>query len=215
MGQKGGRPPISTKVKGIIASKLVDAVDKDEKVTAGQILVSIPEEDKVSLRAIQYFIKKLKRIWENRSETQKALDEPWSLGVSAEYNIPPEATKDLLKIKKWCFVVGRKFTSREAQWAARLRGIVDWQDLLSMAAKYAIRERVSEVMGKAPSERDTTDLDIRLMDGFDIIPASFAMNSFPYEERRQYGEASYSSDVDGPASELVKRHLDLDKAQEE
>ena len=63
-----------------------------------------------------------------------------------EHRIPPEANADLLRIWKWCAVVGRKFTIREALWVARLRDMVDFEWLLQRAVEYAIREKACEVL---------------------------------------------------------------------
>ncbi|GEM_PF-5493504 len=83
------------------------------------------------------------------------LDNLWSLGVSADYQIPLEANGDLLKIWKWCMVVGRKFTIREAKWAARLRNVVKFENLLFLASMYAIHER----MRKDNQPLNTSKLD--------------------------------------------------------
>lgn len=90
------------------------------------------------------------------------LDAPWSLGASAQtqYGIPPDANGDLLKVWKWCIVVGRAFTIREAQWVARLRGSVPFENLLRVAAGYAIRERVCELLRKDPQETADIDWDV-------------------------------------------------------
>lgn len=74
---------------------------------------------------------------------QEDVDNPWSLGASASYNIPLEASNDLLKIWKWCIIAGRKFTIREAKWVARLRNIVRFESLLFFASMYAIQERMN------------------------------------------------------------------------
>lgn len=83
------------------------------------------------------------------------LDNPWSLGVSADYLIPVEANGDLLKIWKWCTIVGRKFTIREAKWAAKLRNVVRFENLLFFASMYAIHER----MHKENQQFNTSKLD--------------------------------------------------------
>lgn len=90
------------------------------------------------------------------------IEQPWCLGVSDEKGIPVGANPDLLKISLWCLAVGRRFTIREAQWVARLRGAVDFEHLLNRASNYAIRERVHEVLkGEFGKERfDTADLDL-------------------------------------------------------
>lgn len=83
------------------------------------------------------------------------LDNLWSLGVSSGHLIPLEANSDLLKIWKWCVIVGRKFTIREAKWAASLRNVVRFENLLFFASMYAIHER----MCKENQPFDTSKLD--------------------------------------------------------
>lgn len=72
------------------------------------------------------------------------VDSPWSLGASASHDIPAEASGDLLKIWKWCLIVGRPFTIREAKWVGRLRSTARPENLLFMASLYAIQERMSK-----------------------------------------------------------------------
>jgi len=88
-------------------------------------------------------------------------DTPWSLGLSATYQIPPEANQDLMKIWKWCTMVGMTFTIREAQWVARLRNLVPFPRLYSHAILYARRERACQFLGWE-SKIFTTDLDMHI-----------------------------------------------------
>lgn len=90
---------------------------------------------------------------------KKEVDRAWSLGESARQNIPTDANEDLLKIWKWCIIVGRTFTVREAWWAAQLRGIVPFEFLLPTAYAYSVRERACESL-KQPF--DTSDMDAEL-----------------------------------------------------
>lgn len=76
------------------------------------------------------------------SPKKETIDRTWSLGASAKYNIPSEASSDLLKIWKWCILVGREFTIREAKWVARLKNIVKSENLLFVAGMYALQERM-------------------------------------------------------------------------
>ncbi len=90
---------------------------------------------------------------------QEDIDGPWSLGASASYDIPAEASSDLLKIWKWSVMAGRNFTIREAKWAARLRSIVRFENLLFFASMYAIQER----MCKDNKKFNTSNLDAWLI----------------------------------------------------
>lgn len=52
------------------------------------------------------------------------LDTSWSLGVPAKYHIPLDSYGDLLKIKRWCSIVGIPFTVRQAKWGGILRDVI-------------------------------------------------------------------------------------------
>ena len=88
----------------------------------------------------------------------KSLEAPWSIAVSADFDIPLETNEVLMKIWKWCVVVGMTLTIREAQWVARLRGVTPDDLLYSLAVRYARREQVCQLLGR--EEIYTTDLDI-------------------------------------------------------
>ena len=105
-------------------------------------------------------------------------DEPWSLGISEQSRIPPEATATLLKIWRTCLFRGHKLTVREAKWVVRLQGIPTfpaplyeifhtkaWPDpegilmpLFYWAQHYSLRERVVEAL-HLTKERATPILD--------------------------------------------------------
>jgi len=102
---------------------------------------------------------------EKRPPEVKRLDEPWSLGASEQTGISPEATADLLDVWKYCLAIGHTFTIREAKWVARMRTAIQTSQnvyqyrgalLFGYANEYAIRERISEILG---SPMDTRDID--------------------------------------------------------
>lgn len=109
------------------------------------------------LRVVQQILTNARRGFAEEKES----DRPWSLGESATptHRIPPEANKELLYIWRWCIVVGRTFTVREAQWVARLRGVVPLNELHAIAFAYALREWASKALGMVT---DTADLDAEL-----------------------------------------------------
>ena len=86
-------------------------------------------------------------------------DKPWSLGVSVQHNMPPEASHDLMKIRRWCEVVGMTFTIREALWVCYLRGVVPFERLYYTAILYARREQICGVLGLAEAGKDTSGMD--------------------------------------------------------
>ena len=102
--------------------------------------------------------KQLTTVRKASASVSKSLEAPWSIAVSADYGIPLETNEVLMKIWKWCSVVGMTLTIREAQWVARLRGIATDDLLYSLAVRYAGREQVCQLLGR--EEIHTADLDI-------------------------------------------------------
>jgi len=90
------------------------------------------------------------------------VDQPWSLGLSHSFNIPCEANGDLLGIWKQSVLVGEPLSIREAQWAARLRGVRPLPKLPLIAGNYALRERVCKALR---IDMETKDLDAELAFG--------------------------------------------------
>lgn len=110
-------------------------------------------------------LKKIREKDEARSSESKELDRLWSVVALAYYDIPPEATADLLDVWKYCLAIGHTFTIREAKWVARIRTAIQTSQnvyryrgalLFGYANEYAIRERISEILG---SPMDTRDID--------------------------------------------------------
>ena len=102
--------------------------------------------------------KQLTTVRKASASVSKSLEAPWSIAVSADYGIPLETNEVLMKIWKWCAVVGMTLTIREAQWVARLRGVTTDDLLYSLAVSYARREHVCQLLGR--EEIYTADLDI-------------------------------------------------------
>jgi len=105
--------------------------------------------------------KQLTTVRKASASVSKNLEAPWSLGISADYGIPLETNEVLMKIWKWCAVVGMTLTIREAQWVARLRGIAPDDLLFLWAIRYARREQVCRLLGR--EEIYTADLDIDIV----------------------------------------------------
>ena len=107
-------------------------------------------------------------------------DDPWSLGVSPP-DIPPEATADLLAVKKLTYSEEELFTSftiRQAKWVARLRSALPDahpEFLLKWAMLYGVRERTAQER-KRPM--DTADLDAELS----FQPWKSALHAWEYDQ---------------------------------
>ena len=68
-------------------------------------------------------------------------DRPWYFNTDDK--IPHETMGTLLKLQRWCLIMGSPLTVREARWAARLvHSVQDSEYLLEIAWRYAMRERI-------------------------------------------------------------------------
>jgi len=124
----------------------------------------------------------IRMISEARNQQPSPLDQPWSIGTSARYEIPAEIIPLLVKLQK--LMAGkagalREITIREAKWASLLyqaaKPITDklfideegslWLFSLIVSA-YAQRERVSEQMSEQYPK--TSDLDKLYFDNEDL-----------------------------------------------
>ncbi len=146
----GLRPKTPEWVEQEIRAKYSEAKDEGTDLTAPQLRAYLKEVLKgkglvhlwPSLRKVQLVLTKARATYPTIIE--QGLDAEWSLAASKQHRIPPEADKDLLKIWRFCRIVGRRFTIREAIWASRLRGLVPFERLLSKSYLYARKERFSE-----------------------------------------------------------------------
>jgi hypothetical protein len=112
-------------------------------------------------------------ISEARNQQPSELDQPWNIGVCADYDIPPEIIPELFNLQKFKAShkkEGSLLTIREAQWVTRLypaaQSIVNklftdeygQQALFSIIVScYVQREKVSRQMDEPYP--NTTDLD--------------------------------------------------------
>jgi len=94
------------------------------------------------------------------------LENPWSLGMSEAFDIPDDATADLMALLKRSIVGDTTFTIRQAIWAARLRGTISetptkprLKELRYWAGAYAADERVAHALEQP---LDTRELDSSL-----------------------------------------------------
>ncbi len=86
-------------------------------------------------------------------------DDPWSISASVSNDIPADANGILIKLQRWCLIMGRPLTVREAKWAARLRTAVRSENLLEWAWRYALREMIADSL---QDRLVTDDLDREL-----------------------------------------------------
>ncbi|MBF8266153.1 MAG: hypothetical protein HW384_2017 [Dehalococcoidia bacterium] len=160
MGPRG--PKISDAIKREIA-----LLFKHGAMKAPKVLASLKQNHKndnncrlPGKRAIEIQLKAIKDAANRIKKEKLDPDCPWSLGVSQEAGIPPEATTELLRIWWWTVIVGYPLTVREARWLYRLRGLSPAGSELNDARLYGDREWVAEVMGKPIY---TSDLDAHIL----------------------------------------------------
>ncbi len=115
-----------------------------------------------------------KMISEARNQQPSELDEPWSIGACAQYDIPADIVPILMKIEKLRASQNKdgfgEITIREAQWVARLFPVAEplinrivnddesrpwWLSLI--VSSYVLREKLSEQMNEPYP--NTADLD--------------------------------------------------------
>jgi len=118
----------------------------------------------------------MRMISEARNKQPSELDQPWSIGACAQYNIPPDIIPVLIKIQQFRArsefkILQQELTIREARWFARLHPVVETltrkqfpydpearlRFLSLIVSCYVQRERVSELMNE--QYPDTSELD--------------------------------------------------------
>ncbi|MFC1902669.1 hypothetical protein ACFLX4_01185 [Chloroflexota bacterium] len=150
-------PKIPAHIRELIVRQAIEQLDKPRQLLATELRERIEHNAKIpSIPEINTIAKIISAA---RHKVPRNED-PWSVGASILHNIPDEANSDLIKIWKWCIVIGRTFNVREAKWAAKLRGAVPFSSLLYVAAYYALEEQVAEAFGKP---LDTTSLDLYML----------------------------------------------------
>jgi hypothetical protein len=124
-------------------------------------------------------------ISEARNKQPSELDQPWSIGANAQYNIPPDIIPVLIRLQRFRRTNQRKggwgeLTIREARWFARLYPVAEpignktliddngrlW--LLSLIVScYVQRERISEQMNE--QYPNTSELDRLFFANEDVL----------------------------------------------
>lgn len=109
------------------------------------------------LNTVQKELAKIRKRDAMRHPESKRIDERWSIGTLAEFNIPPEAIPKVFQIQQNRRDAEKPQTIREAMWAGRLHMLIEDIGKLSLvAASYALRERVCE-LADIPSDTFNTD----------------------------------------------------------
>ena len=109
------------------------------------------------LSTVQKELTKIRKRDAMRQPESKRIDELWSIGTLAEFNIPPEATPKVFQLQQKRTDAEKPLTIREAMWVGRLHILIeDINRLGLLAIHYALMERVCEL---ADIPNDTFNMD--------------------------------------------------------
>ena len=167
----GRGPKISSEVRRLIISEAIhDSKNMPRRALAVRLQDLIEKMGEVSPTEDTL----AKMISEARNQQPSELDEPWSIGACAQYDIPADIVPILMKIEKLRASQNKdgfgEITIREAQWVARLFPVAEplinrivnddesrpwWLSLI--VSSYVLREKLSEQMNEPYP--NTADLD--------------------------------------------------------
>ncbi|MFC1955220.1 hypothetical protein ACFLWZ_01580 [Chloroflexota bacterium] len=169
----GRGPKISNEVRRLIIGQAIhDSKNMPRRALAVRLQDLIEKMGEISPTEDTL----VKMISEARNKQPSVIDQPWSIGACAKYNIPPDIIPILIKIQKSKAADNEEqnslgeITIREAQWIARLLPVAEplinqihgdddsrlwWLSLI--VSSYVQRERVSEQMNE--QYPNTFDLD--------------------------------------------------------
>ncbi len=167
----GRGPKISNEVRRLIISEAIhDSKNMPRRALAVRLQDLIEKMGEVSPTEDTL----AKMISEARNQQPSELDEPWSIGACAQYDIPADIVPILMKIEKLRASQNKdgfgEITIREAQWVARLFPVAEplinrivnddesrpwWLSLI--VSSYVLREKLSEQMNEPYP--NTADLD--------------------------------------------------------
>lgn len=157
-----------------------------------------------------------------RNHPKSPLDEVWSVGCLAQYDIPPEVLPAVLQFyEKRLREEEQHFTIREALWIGRLYKVIDDPIFLErFASAYALRDKIDWILDNPVYTRD---FDAHLLDycNEDRRLAYMAtMHAFPHflnpfpastsEEEAEVKEKleRKGHDIKTPGEELLTKHVE-------
>jgi len=144
-------------------------IDIQEKIT--RIGEPVPAEETIT-----------KMISTIRNHPLDHSDASWTLAYSVSTGLPVGATPALLKASKFCLALEMQFTIREAKWASYLSThIPNTADLVTWSKRYAMLERVHELLGE---KFNSLDLDTAItMSVFEYATVSLLGKISPFPIR--------------------------------
>ncbi len=201
----GRGPKISNEVRRLIIGQAIhDSKNMPRRALAVRLQDLIEKMGEISPTEDTL----VKLISEARNQQPSDLDQPWSIGACAQYNIPSDIIPVLISLQKLKVSSGKEvslgqITIREAQWVARLypaaeqlinKEIIDndgrlW--LLSIIVSgYVQRERVSEQMNEQyPNTSDLDRLYFANEDPLSDVSLNAWWSTFPPEYQQAISDA--------------------------
>ncbi len=182
MSTKRGRPSIKPHIKQLIYTRALRDKDIPRLALAVELRKFIKDEMGEVPPTEETMIK---LISEGRNLPLTDEDEPWSIGASVQYVLPPEANKDLFDIWRASLAMGSPISIRQAKWIIHIRNLFPqsfppglnellpsrqgaYSDkvnrnllLIRQSWLYSLLERASHITGE--KYFDTTNLDSAFM----------------------------------------------------
>lgn len=144
MNTKRGRKAIKPSIKNLIFAKALKDKGMPRLALAIELrnlieeMGEIPPTEETIMRLIS----------KARNHPASPLDEPWSIGTLAEYDITPEAFPKIVEIQNLRRNVEKPLTIREAKWVGRLYTLSsNLTELDALSTYYSMREISSEISG--------------------------------------------------------------------
>ena len=149
MPTKRGRPGIKPIIKRLIYAKALENRDIPRLALAVELknlieeMYEVPPTEETMIKLIS----------KARNHPASPLDEPWSPGSLAKYEMSPEALPAVMWVyEKHLREEEQPLTIRQAMWIARLYKVVDVSNHLEdLAILYANREHFGELLGNPTS----------------------------------------------------------------
>ena len=204
-------PYIRDDVKRLIAEVYLDKENKglsSRKIlskVSDRILAHDPNDHVPSLSFVRAYLTGIRK--EEKKIIESAIDQPWSFGLLAKYDITLNAVDSLRDVWQLSLALGHTLTVREALWSARLaKGFTKEQVgmLFANSLRYANRERICEVLPKL-ALKNTSDIDVIwtltdreriLLKSLGRIPKSYNISEIDLQKIQESGllpEPSYNS----------------------
>ncbi len=174
-----GGPHTSPEMKKLIVQTWKAEVKKDPKITNKEVrnkVIQIVRSERNTavgvpgIRVFDMIIKEARESYANRSEEEKRLDDPWSMGAIDDFEPPPDAIPAVIQVWRYALATGHIFTIRQTKWVTRLyTSIPHTSKLWFWSYWYAQAEEI----GKSPE------------DGFDsyVLDANLSMKDSRWEFR--------------------------------